>query len=47
MKLLAKGEYPWEEKIGANNPTLKPHTVGYKSTTASARISSTAGEPFC
>lgn len=23
MKLLAKGEYPWEEKIGANNPPLK------------------------
>ena len=26
MKLLAKGEYPWEKKIGANNPPLKtPH----------------------
>lgn len=23
MKLLAKGEFPWEEKIGANNPPLK------------------------
>jgi predicted GH43/DUF377 family glycosyl hydrolase len=23
MRLLAKGEYPWEEKIGANNPPLK------------------------
>lgn len=23
MKLIAKGEYPWEEKIGANNPPLK------------------------
>lgn len=26
MKLLAKGEYAWEKKIGANNPPLKtPH----------------------
>ena len=23
MQLLAKGEYPWEKKIGANNPPLK------------------------
>lgn len=23
LHLLAKGEYPWEEKIGANNPPLK------------------------
>lgn len=23
MKLLAKGEHPWEEKIGANNPPLR------------------------
>lgn len=23
MELLAKGEHPWEEKIGANNPPLK------------------------
>jgi predicted GH43/DUF377 family glycosyl hydrolase len=23
MQLLAKGEHPWEEKVGANNPPLK------------------------